>query len=178
MRLKMRPEPILKAPAALAAGLAMALPSHAIAASRDCDALKALASPSDSKLRKIAVAMNRESKLDITYDGKRGLLRGADDCEIEVSNGDFQLECEWDFGDSEARARGVFSAYRIRMAECLGPQFAALPESQTTGTSLIDGYELEIEDSSYNMVIVGLRLRKYSSGERTRYSIGFEAIRD
>ncbi len=162
----------------MAAGLVLGLPSHAIAASRDCDALKALASPSDSKLRKIAVAMNRESKLDITYDGKRGLLRGADDCEIEVSNGDFELECEWNFGENEARARGVFSAYRIRMAECLSPEFAALPESQTTGTSLIDGYELEVEDSYYNTVIIGLRLRKFSSGDRTRYSIEFEATRD
>ncbi|TRD11147.1 hypothetical protein FGU71_04295 [Erythrobacter insulae] len=147
------------------------------AANRDCAAIAALTEESDAKLNKLAIAMNRDDRLDLTYDGKPGLLRNATECGMFSQSGDFELVCQWDFGNDPGAASALFSAYRIRIAKCLAVPFLKQESGSDDETAAPERYRADIEHPDNSETTIKFALRETNYGETPRFVVHFDVSR-
>lgn len=163
---------IVKPAALLLAAATLALPVQSVAAPRGCDTIGALASGSKAKHRKLAIAANREDRLDITFGGKADLFRNAQSCEIRADGDVFELRCEWDFEEDHGAARSLYSAYRIGIKGCLAVPFVEAAGGETWGKTIVRMHHTaEIDHPGETRTKIDFELLESNYGNTPKFSV-------
>ncbi|MCK0129509.1 hypothetical protein [Erythrobacter sp. F6033] len=130
-----------------------------------------------SKVRGLAIEINREDTLDLTYRGKQTFFRNATYCEIVPGKEDLELNCEWSFEGDERGARALFSAYRIRIKECLATPFETKDSNDYGKVKILSSYEAEIEHSDGTETSIELELHEKNYSSTPKFSVDLQIER-
>ncbi|MBV7258839.1 hypothetical protein [Erythrobacter crassostreae] len=131
-----------------------------------------------SKVRGLAIEINREDALDLKYRGKPTFIRNATYCETVPGKESLELNCEWSFEGNEREAKTLFSAYRIQIKECLGVPFEPRDAEGYGKVTILSSYKAEIEHSDGSETSIELELQEKNYSSTPEYAVDLDIERD
>lgn len=102
--------------------LALSAPTSLAATETDCLVTSAILSDDKAQLSGIAIGYNSDGTLDIAYEGKPDIFRGASECFLRTPKTFFELNCQWEYNSDEEGARAKLEALRTQLNMCLPTQ--------------------------------------------------------